>query len=141
MKISNDVRLTLLVLRALLTVLFPFRRVCHDLLHKLDPSVLPILLLSLVLLIIMHQVLLGALVELVDANKSVADAADFMLNGEPLIISLALFLLFLVNLNFDGTVVESPVLHHLHVLHGWVEKGGPKGATVQERLVRGVAVR
>ena len=82
MKISNDVRLTLLVLRALLTVLFPFRRVCHDLLHKLDPSILPILLLSLVLLFIMHQVLLAALVKLFDASKCVAYPANFMLNGE-----------------------------------------------------------
>jgi hypothetical protein len=74
----------------------------------------------------MHQVLLGALVELVDATKRVADPADFMLNGEPLIISLALFLLLFVDLNLDATMVESPVLHYLHVLHRWVEKGGPK---------------
>ena len=127
MKISNDVRLTLLVLRALLTVFFPFRRVCHDLLHKLDPSILPILLLSLDLLIIMHQVLLATLVELVDASKCVAYPADFMLNCEALVISRVLLL---VDLNFDGAVVESPVLHYLHILHGRVEKGGSKGATV-----------
>lgn len=78
----------------------------------------------------MHQVLLSVLVELVDATKCVAGPADFMLYGEALIISLALFLLFLVNFYFDGTMVESPVLHHLHVLHWRVEKGGPKGATV-----------
>jgi hypothetical protein len=97
--------------------------------------------LSLVFLIIIHQVLLGALVELVDASKRDADSADFMLYGEALIISLALFLLFHVDFNLDGTMVESPVLDHLHVLHGRVEKGGPKGASVQERLVRGVAIR
>jgi hypothetical protein len=78
----------------------------------------------------MHQVLLAALVELVDASKCIAYPADFMLNGEALVISLVLFLLLLVDLNFDGTVVESPVLHYLHVLHGRVEKGGSKGATV-----------
>jgi hypothetical protein len=78
----------------------------------------------------MHQVLLGALVELVDATKRVADPADFVLNGEALIITLALFLLLFVDLNFDAAMVESPMLHYLHVLHGWVEKGGSKGGTV-----------
>ena len=112
---------------ALLTVLlFPFRRVCHYLLHKLDPSVLPVLLQSMVFP--KCQVLLAASFELVDVCKSVADPAYFMLYGEPLIISLALLLLF--HLNFDRAVVESPVLNYLQVLHRRVEKGGPKGATV-----------
>ena len=74
----------------------------------------------------MHQVLL--VVVLVEFNKRVADPADLMLNGEPIIISLALLVLFY--LNFDCTVIEPPVFHNLHVFDGWVEEGRPERATV-----------
>jgi len=65
----------------------------------------------------------GSLVELGEVPVRVADLADLMLYGEALTLMLALLFLLLVDLNFDGAVVESPVLHYLYVLHGRVEKG------------------
>jgi len=76
-----------------------------------------------------HVPLAGGLVELGEVTKRITYLADLMLYGEVLTVILALLFLLLVDLNFDGAVVESPVFHHLHVLHGWVEKGG-RGAPV-----------
>ena len=71
----------------------------------------------------MRQVpLAGSLIELTEVPERVTDLADLMLYGEPLTVIL-LLLFLLVDLNFDGAVVESPVLHYLYVLHGRVEKG------------------
>ena len=85
----------------------------------------------------MRQVpLAGGLVELGEIPIRVTYLADLMLYGEPLTVMLALLFLLLVDLYFDGAVVKSPVLHHLHVLHRWVEKGG-RGAPVEQG---GVAV-
>ena len=85
----------------------------------------------------MRQVpLAGGLIKMGEVPVRVADLADLMLNGEPLTLMLALLFLLLVDLNFDGAVVESPVFHHLHVLQRWVEKGG-RGAPVEQG---GVAV-
>ena len=72
----------------------------------------------------MRQVpLAGGLVELGEIPIRVTYLADLMLYREPLTLMLALLFLLLVDLYFDGAVVESPMLHHFHVLHRWVEKG------------------
>jgi len=78
----------------------------------------------------MRQVpLAGGLVELGEIPIRVTYLADLMLYGEPLTVMLALLFLLLVDLYFDGAVVESSVFDHLHVLHGWIEKGR-RGAPV-----------